>query len=68
MNALNKKYMPQDTITKEELRQELMHIKMSGKEDPSPLFEQLAKVNDWCASAKLDAEEIKRLHRSINKR
>jgi hypothetical protein len=52
MNALKKKYMPQDMVTKVELRQESMRIKMSGKEDPSTLFEQLAKVKAWCASAK----------------
>jgi Reverse transcriptase (RNA-dependent DNA polymerase)/Zinc knuckle len=58
MNALKKKYMPQDTITKVELRQELMRIKMSVKEDPATLFEQLAKVKARCASAKLDSEEM----------
>jgi hypothetical protein len=58
MNALKTKYMPQHTITKVELCQELMRIKMSGKEDPSTLFEQSAKVKAWCASAKLDAEEM----------
>jgi hypothetical protein len=39
MNALKKKYMPQYMITKVELRQELMRIKMSVKEDPATLFE-----------------------------
>jgi gag-polypeptide of LTR copia-type len=58
MNALKKKYMPQDTITKVELRQELMRIKMSGEEDPSTLFEKLAKVKARGAAAKLDAEEM----------
>jgi hypothetical protein len=58
MNALKKKYKPQDTITKVELRQELMRIKMNGKEDPSILFEQLAKVKARCASAKLDEKEM----------
>jgi hypothetical protein len=58
MNALKKKYMPQDMITKVKLRQELMRIMKSGKEDPSTLFEQLAKVKAQCASAKLDAEEM----------
>jgi hypothetical protein len=57
MNSLKKKYMPQDMITKMELRQELMCSKMSGKEDQSTLFEQLTKVKASCASAKLDSEE-----------
>jgi hypothetical protein len=34
MNALKKKYMTQDTITKVELSQELMCINMSGKRRP----------------------------------
>jgi hypothetical protein len=41
MNALKKKYMTQDTITKVELSQELMCIKMSGKRRP------ITNLNNW---------------------
>jgi hypothetical protein len=35
-----------------------MHIKMSRKEDPSTLLEQLTKVKAHCASVKFDAIEM----------
>ena len=44
--ALAKKYQPQDTITRVELRQKLNKIKMKKNEDPAKLFEQISQIEN----------------------
>jgi hypothetical protein len=43
---LKAKYMPQDTMTPVELRQELNKIKMKKNEDPAALFEHISSVTN----------------------
>jgi hypothetical protein len=60
MSALVKKYQPQDTITRVELRQQLSAERMKSNEDPATLFEQLSsKENRYNTSAKkIDEEDM----------
>jgi hypothetical protein len=44
--ALKAKYMPDDVITKVELRQMLSKVKMKKDEEPSILFEQLSAIEN----------------------
>ena len=44
VTSLAKKYQPQDTITRVELRQQLNKIKMKKNEDPAKLFEQISQI------------------------
>jgi hypothetical protein len=46
--ALKAKYMPDDVITKVELRQMLGKVKMKKDEEPLILFEQLSTVKNRC--------------------
>ena len=46
VGALFKKYQPQDTITRVELRQMLNKVSMKKKEDPAILFEQLSSIQN----------------------
>jgi hypothetical protein len=46
VSALFKKYQPQDTITRVELRQMLNGVKMKKGEDPATLFEQLSSIEN----------------------
>jgi hypothetical protein len=44
--ALKAKYMPDDVITKVELRQMLGKVKMKKDDEPSILFEQLSAIEN----------------------
>ena len=44
--ALNKKYRPQDTITRVELRQKLNKVAMKKNQDPATLFEQVSSIEN----------------------
>jgi hypothetical protein len=44
--ALHAKYMPDDIITKVELRQMLSKVKMKKDDEPSILFEQLSAIEN----------------------
>ena len=46
MEALNKKYRPQDTITRVELRQKLNKVAMKKNQDPATLFEQVSSIEN----------------------
>jgi hypothetical protein len=46
VSALFKKYQPQDTITRVELRQQLSAVKMKKSKVPATLFEQLSSVEN----------------------
>jgi len=46
VERLFKKYQPEDTITRVELRQMLNKIKMKKNEDPAKLFEQISQVEN----------------------
>jgi hypothetical protein len=46
MAALKAKYMPDDVITKVELRQMLGKVKMKKDDEPSVLFEQLSAIEN----------------------
>ena len=51
--ALMKKYRPQDTITRVELRQRLNRVSMKKGQDPATLFEQLSSIeNQYTAPGK----------------
>ena len=44
VEQLFKKYQPQDTVTRVELRQMLSKVRMKKGVDPATLFEQLASI------------------------
>lgn len=46
VKALKKKYQPQDTITRVELRQILNGISMKTKDNPTTLFEQIDSIQN----------------------
>jgi hypothetical protein len=46
VSGLNKKYNPQDTISRVELRQRLSAIRMKKNEDPTTLFEQISSIEN----------------------
>ena len=46
VEGLFRKYRPQDTITKVELRQELNKVTMKKNQNPSVLFEQIASIKN----------------------
>jgi hypothetical protein len=58
--ALFKKYRPQDTITRVELRQVLNAIKMKKGTDPATLFEQISSVENKynTATKKIDQDDL----------
>ena len=59
--ALFKKYQPQDTITRVELRQVLKNeIKMKNGMDPSTLFEQISSVKNKynTVTKKIDEDDL----------
>lgn len=47
IKALFKKYQPNDTILKVELRQSLNNISMKSNADTATLSEQLASIESW---------------------
>jgi hypothetical protein len=46
VSGLNKKYNPQDTISRVELRQRLSAIRMKKNLDPATLFEQIRSIKN----------------------
>ena len=59
VEALFKKYQPQDIITRVELRQMLNGIKMKKGEDPVTLFEQISSIeNKYNKNGKIDEEDL----------
>ena len=46
VTALKKKYQPQDTMTRVELRQHLNRVSMKKDEDSNTLFEQLSAIKN----------------------
>ena len=60
VDALFKKYQPQDTMTKVELRQQLNKVSLKKTEDPAKLFEQIAAIQNRynTASKKIDEEDL----------
>jgi hypothetical protein len=46
VSGLNKKYNPQDTISRVELRQRLSAIRMKKNKDPTTLFEQIISIEN----------------------
>ena len=60
VSALFKKYQPQDTMTKVELRQQLNKISMKGTDDPMKLFEQISAIKNRynTATKKIEEEDL----------
>jgi hypothetical protein len=58
--ALFKKYQPQDTITRVELRQMLADVSMQAGEDPATLFEQVSSIENRynTATRKIEEEDL----------
>jgi hypothetical protein len=58
--AMFKKYRPQDTITRVELRQVLNNIKMKKGKDPATLFEQICSIENKynTATKKIDEDDL----------
>jgi hypothetical protein len=46
VSGLNKKYNPQDTISRVELRQRLSAIRTKKNEDPATLFKQISSIEN----------------------
>jgi len=57
MEALNKKYRPQDTITRVELRQKLNKVAMKKNQDPATLFEQVSSIENQCNAPGVKIDE-----------
>ena len=57
---LKKKYQPQDSMTKVELRKRLAMVSMKKKENPSTLFEQLSAIKNCynTSTKKIEEEEL----------
>jgi hypothetical protein len=60
VEALFKKYKPQDTVTRVEVRQMLNRVSMKRNDDPAVLFESLSKIENKynTATRKLDEEDL----------
>ncbi len=60
VSYLFKKYQPQDTISRVELRMMLAGIKMKKNEDPSVLFDQISGIEARhnTATKKIDEEDL----------
>ena len=60
VDALFKKYQPQDTMTKVELRQQLNKVSLKKTEDPAKLFEQIAAIQNRynTATKRIDEEDL----------
>ena len=62
MESMKKKFAPDDTISKVELRRQLNKISMKKNDDPATLFEQLSvvrnKYNSPSSTAQLSKEEL----------
>ena len=58
--SLYRKYQPQDTITRVELRHVLNGVRMKKGEDPATLFEQLKNIENRynTATQRLDEEDM----------
>lgn len=58
--ALFKKYRPQDTITRVELRKVLNSIKMKKGKDPATLFEQICSIENKynIVTKKIDPDDL----------
>ena len=53
-DALKAKYMPQDTVTRVELRQMLNKVSMKPNSNPAVIFEQISTIkNRYCAAREL---------------
>jgi hypothetical protein len=57
VSMLKKKYQPQDSMTKVELRKRLAMVSMKKKENPSTLFEQLSAIKNRYNTTQKKIEE-----------
>jgi hypothetical protein len=59
-DALKAKYMPQDTVTRVELRQMLNKVSMKPNSNPAVIFEQISTTkNRYCAGTRtIDSEDL----------
>ena len=58
--ALLKKYKPEDTISRVELRQKMSEVRMKKNDDPATLFEQLSAIENQynTATQQIDEEDM----------
>jgi len=58
--ALFKKYQPQDTITRVELRQRLNQVRMKKGQDPVTLFDQISSIKNMynTSTKQIDQEDL----------
>ena len=57
IDALKKKYQPQDTMTRVELRQMLNKVSMKKEQDPASIFEQLSSIKNRYNTKKITIDE-----------
>jgi hypothetical protein len=59
-DALKAKYMPEDTVTRVELRQILIKVSMRPHSNPAVIFEQISTIkNRYCAGMRtIDSEDL----------
>jgi len=58
MELLLAKYIPQDTLSRIEVRQKLSKLKMSTNGDPKTLFEKIQTILNSAVSVKVDDEDL----------